>query len=219
MLEPEDFYAHLKSLGFEPRTIIDVGVAWGTPPLYEAFPDAYLILFEALPMFEKSIAAIVGKRAGEYHLVGLSNHEGEATIHVGRSSIQQAGASLHHREGSSDKDAVVVRISRLDSALSGRALARPLLLKIDAQGSDIEVLAGARKTLIKCDVVVVEAGMFPFANDRNQLHHIMAFMAECGFRPYDLISLRRRPNDNALGQLDVAFVKDRSIFRHHSQWA
>jgi hypothetical protein len=45
-----------KLLGFAPKTVIDIGVAQGTPVLYRNFPDAYYILVdplrEAVPYME-----------------------------------------------------------------------------------------------------------------------------------------------------------------------
>ncbi|MGC7990937.1 hypothetical protein ACP3WY_25095, partial [Salmonella enterica] len=40
------FFKHLKSLGFDMRTVIDVGIAFGTSPIYEAFPRAKYFLVE-----------------------------------------------------------------------------------------------------------------------------------------------------------------------------
>src|SRR3954447_375084 len=40
--------ASIQKRGLSPRTVIDVGAARGTQPLYEAFPDAYLVLVEPL---------------------------------------------------------------------------------------------------------------------------------------------------------------------------
>ncbi len=45
-------YEHLNASGFKPGTLVDVGVATGTPELYEAFPKAYFLLVEALKAFE-----------------------------------------------------------------------------------------------------------------------------------------------------------------------
>jgi len=43
-----EFFSQLKKLQFIPGTIIDVGVAWGTPDLYEAFPASKFYLVEPL---------------------------------------------------------------------------------------------------------------------------------------------------------------------------
>jgi hypothetical protein len=44
--EFRSFFKHLKSLGFEVRTVIDVGIAFGTVPIYDAFPRARCFLVE-----------------------------------------------------------------------------------------------------------------------------------------------------------------------------
>ena len=46
-----EFFSHLKKLQFIPGTVIDVGVAWGTPDLYEAFPASKFYLVEPLKEF------------------------------------------------------------------------------------------------------------------------------------------------------------------------
>ena len=42
------FFRHVKSLGFQPSLIVDVGAADGTPELYNAYPGAKFILIEPL---------------------------------------------------------------------------------------------------------------------------------------------------------------------------
>ena len=44
----EEVLAHVAATGLRPGTIVDVGVAYGTPELYAAFPDARLLLVETL---------------------------------------------------------------------------------------------------------------------------------------------------------------------------
>ena len=56
--------AYIRRLGFRPQTIIDVGVAHGTPQLYAAFPDAQLILVEPLSEYFEGIARLLDRRRG-----------------------------------------------------------------------------------------------------------------------------------------------------------
>lgn len=37
-----DSYLHIKTFGFYPKVVIDVGVASGTYELYDAFPNSFL---------------------------------------------------------------------------------------------------------------------------------------------------------------------------------
>ena len=59
MRQMEEFFEHLKRAAFHPRTVVDVGVAWGTPGLYDAFPEAYYWLFEPVADFEPALEAIL----------------------------------------------------------------------------------------------------------------------------------------------------------------
>ena len=53
------FFEHLNHVGFQPATIIDVGVANGTPDIYESFPDAYYVLIDAVVEYEEGIARLL----------------------------------------------------------------------------------------------------------------------------------------------------------------
>ena len=62
---------YLKRLGFQPRTVVDVGAAYGTPPIYEAFPQSFLVLIEPLKEYEPYLAEILEKYKGKYFLTAL----------------------------------------------------------------------------------------------------------------------------------------------------
>jgi FkbM family methyltransferase len=218
MREQKDFFAHLQSLSFQPATVIDVGVAWGTPELYDAFPKAYYYLFEVLPQFEPAVKNILKRLSGEHRMVGLSDREREDTIYVGQTAISQAGASIYRTAPAPNKDRCDIRLRRLDDELNDRTLARPILLKTDCQGADIAVIKGGAEVAQQCDVIIMEVGLFPYTNPDNQLHAVIAHMNTLGFVPYDVLSPRPRAHDGALGQLDVAFVKTDGAFRRYTQW-
>jgi hypothetical protein len=46
---------YLRSLGFDVRTVIDVGVGRGTKPLYEAFNDCLFVLVDPRPEAESML--------------------------------------------------------------------------------------------------------------------------------------------------------------------
>ena len=48
----EEVLEHVLEMGFSPTTIIDVGVAFGSPGLYQSFPDSKFLLIEPLVEFE-----------------------------------------------------------------------------------------------------------------------------------------------------------------------
>ena len=209
--------AQLKSTGFEPRTVIDVGVAHGTPPLYEAFPDAYFFLFEPVADFEKDIKSALKKIRGEYELCGLGETSTSATIFVPEAAV---AASLMHRGIEvSDPHLRTVPIRTLDEVFASRPVARPILLKTDCQGGDLAVIRGGRNFIAQCDVIIMEVGMFRYWSQKTpDFADTIIEMKSQGFVPYDLFDYMPRPSDGALGQLDVVFVKEQGHFRKTHEW-
>src|SRR5580658_5002833 len=65
---------HVRRLGFRPHTVIDAGVADGTPELYKTFPEAHYILIEPLAEFVPAFRRIKESVASlEYHTAAASS--------------------------------------------------------------------------------------------------------------------------------------------------
>jgi len=212
------FFAHLKRCGFTPGTVIDVGVAWETASLYDAFPDAWLVLVEPMPHFAATVQGILAERGGrgEFHQVALG--EGVGTVEMTWSPDSLECSHCVEHPALRLPDVHIAAATRLD-AIFKPDWARPLLLKTDCQGWDIHVLRGAGDTLSEFDVIVSEIGLFEFDNrPDNTLAEFTAYMATRDFVPYDIVGYLRRAADDALGQLDVAFVQRNSQFRKYQGW-
>lgn len=210
------FFRHVKTFDFEPRTVIDVGVAKGTPPLYEAFPEAYFVLVEPVEDFVPHLEKIVEKYRGEFHTCALTAEPGTAKI---LKTDALHGSTMMHRLDEDDERLQVVEKKTLDALLDERDVEGPLLLKTDCQGGDFDVLKGGIKTLQRCELVIVEVSLFRFwgAHHPDPLD-ILNFMDAQGFVIYDFLDGLFRPTDAALGQIDIAFVKRDGMFRQYQAW-
>ena len=211
-----DFFEHVKRLDFYPKTVIDVGVARGTPPLYEAFPDAYLLLFEPVLDFVPHLEAILKKYKGEYHNCALMSASGTSTIFKTK---ELHGSSMMHRiVGDNDSRLQAVDVKTLDEVV-GDSRKGPILLKTDCQGGDFDVVKGGVKTLKQCELVILEVSFFKFwGNHHPDPLEIITFMSEQGFVLYDFLDGLFRPRDEALGQIDMVFVKRDGMFRTSHKW-
>jgi hypothetical protein len=69
------YHAGYLSGACQPRTVIDVGVGYGTYSLYEAFPDSYFVLIEQLFDYQSSIERILERYRGEVHYIALGRGE------------------------------------------------------------------------------------------------------------------------------------------------
>jgi len=147
-----DFFAHLRGLGMKFETVVDIGVAFGSPTIYAANPGAKLFLIEPVPACAPVLAKLAKRFGATTFNVAAGAENGEIVFNVhddvsGSSPLKQIeGAALDGTE-------VKVPVRRLDSLLT-EPIARPAFLKIDTQGYELEVIDGAAGVLQQFDVVL-----------------------------------------------------------------
>ena len=209
------FLSHLSDMREEPRTIIDVGVADGTPELYEAFSDARFVLVEPLREFGPYIERICDAYDATWVKAAAGRAKGVAELHIDPSELD--GASLLSEMGRS----LMVRqvpVVTLDGLNDQAHFREPILLKVDVQGAELEVLKGAKALIPRISVVILEVSFFRFQTGCPDVTEAIQRMSALGFVPYDLWDPSYRPQDNALGQIDIAFVPVNSRLRTSHSW-
>ncbi|HVP83440.1 MAG TPA: FkbM family methyltransferase [Rhizomicrobium sp.] len=211
----EQFCRHLRSLGFEPQTIIDVGVADGTFDIYTVFPDARYLLIEPMAEFRPALDWICAHYKAEAILAAVSAEDGEKTIRFGSSMADMHGASLINLNSNIEEEtnARIVPVRRLERLVRERNLPSPMMIKIDVQGAELDVIRGAEDILTQVDVIILETALFDFETSQPLIADSINFMSERGFVPYDIFAAFNRPLDNALGWCDIAYVQRHGIFR------
>lgn len=214
----EQFFRHVKGLGFDPSICIDVGAGFGTGVIYEAFPKALHIVFEPLPDFQERLRNRLKGFRHEIHQCALMDAAGE--LEIMRAERNLLGSSLMHtRQAASDPRLMRVPVQRLDDVMAAHEVTGPVLLKTDCQGADLLVVRGAEKTLEHCEIVILEVSLFSFWGDHQpDFTAIVNYMAERGYVVYDILDGLFRPSDNALGQVDLAFVKRDGFLRANRKW-
>lgn len=212
-------YSLLLGLGFNPKTVIDVGVATGTPDLYESFPEAYMLLVEPLAQFEPHIKKILDKYQGSYVIAAAAAEKKMLEFNVHPDHLE--GSSLYKETMGQSADGYKVTIPTvvLDDLIQEKALKGPYLLKVDTQGAELDVLAGCVRLLPEIEVVVLEVSMFQFMKGAPQFYDVISYMHDRGFAAYDIINLGNRPLDNALAQVDIVFVKEDGKFRQNHSFS
>lgn len=199
----------LKEHGFKPRTVVDVGAAVGkwTVQVLEIFPEAQFLMVDPLKENESALKALTGAHPNVRYWSGaVGSHDGELEFHVHGDQ-----SSMFTSEWGKGVEIRRVPLRPLDALVQELGFGEIDGLKLDVQGAELEVLAGATETLKRCKVVQVEV-MFRHVYERAPLaHDIIRFFAEQGFRIFDIASTFKR-KDRALLQADLFFVKDDSLF-------
>jgi FkbM family methyltransferase len=211
--------ANTRRLGFEPGTVIDIGVAWGTPELYAGFPEARHLLVEPLAEYEPSLQGICERYRAEYVLAAAGSEPGELEMAVHR--VPTLSSPLGDRGGDVAGATAARRVPmvRVDELVAERGLPGPYVIKADVEGSELQALEGASGLLGQTELVLLETSLWRFWPDAPLVGDVVAWMRERGFAVYDLWGGHLRPLDGALAQVDVAFAREGGVLRSQQDYA
>ncbi len=211
------FFKHLKSLGFEVRTVIDVGIAFGTSPIYDAFPRASYFLVEPVAECRPVLEKLKQRLNAEYFLVAAGAENGEVTFNVhddiSGSSMFSAGRGQGARRRSAAAPDAAARIhccrKRWSIPYSSRSIRRAPRSRCSRAWA-----AG----ISEIDLLILETTMMPMRHGIPQFADIVRFCDEAGFAVYDVLEGHMRALDGALAQIDLAFVRKDSALRSQAAY-
>ena len=210
----EDFLDLAKLNGFSPGTVIDVGVAEGTPWLHNAFPHAHLVLIEPQKSYANEITAMLAGRSGEWHAIGVGEKKGTVQLNIlnaigSSASIKSLGDAQKASFGARDIDygtrVETIPVERLDS-LDTANWPKPWLLKIDVEGFETEVMRGASGLLPDVRMVIAEIALGKVYEDTDFIDTLVSFR-QLGFELYDIINMMARGRHGRVTMIDGVFLR------------
>lgn len=144
---------------FEPEVVYDIGscVLHWTKKASSVWPKSKFYLFEAMD----TVKSLYDENNYEYSLNVLSDTDNKEVIFY--QSDESPGGNSYYKEQSWATDIYygkeserLVKTKTLDTVVSDRNFKLPQLIKIDVQGSEIDILKGATKTLSECKHLIIE---------------------------------------------------------------
>lgn len=205
----------LKSRGFAPRHIMDIGASHGpwTSTALTQWPASRYTLFEPLREHAETLNNLRATHPGiTWFPLALGSRKTDLPISVYPDHLD--AASLAYGGPGSRK----VTVERLDDLLSDGRTTPADFIKIDVQGFEFEVLKGAQKMIDQTQVMIIETYFFRFAPGMSLFHEMIEHMHSQGFRVYEVFDLIRRPFDQAVGQCDICFVREGHPLIASSAW-
>jgi FkbM family methyltransferase len=192
--------------GLTPDTIIDVGAFEGewSKMAHGIWPSSRIEMFEPNAGKYDRVSKASQQIGANFHSNLLGSEDGKSvTFH-----LMESGSSIMAERSPVERVSETRLLSRLDTALPnfpGRAL-----LKIDAQGYELEIMRGASKLLPNVDAILLEVAIIEVNYGAPLLHEVADFMKKIRFVTYDILEIHRRPLDLALNQVDILFIRDDS---------
>jgi FkbM family methyltransferase len=208
-----NFYSILKHEGYNPKCIYDIGAHRGTWTFecMNNFPNANYVLFEPQPNLRPEIERQLQGKNYTLFSVGVGNNDGQllftyqdrddsCTFNMTESEAKQKGFKQ-----------LKTPIVKLDSFVKQKNLLKPDILKVDAEGIDLEVLDGAKELLnTSVEVVLVEVGVLNGHFNNNALN-VLNYMDKANFKLFDITDLNRPFKNGVLWLCEFVFIKKNGI--------
>jgi FkbM family methyltransferase len=206
------FFALMKRRGFAPRHVIDVGANKGnwTRAAIKFFPDAHYSLVEPQDHLKIHVQDLID-RGYKIQWIHAGAGEKSGTLPFAVSSRDDSSSFVpgQRQAQSADPQPPLVRVTTLNEIAASSSAPPPDMVKIDAEGFDLKVLAGGSELLGKTDIFLVEA-MICEPSYENTIARVIERMAAAGYRLIDITDLERSPKHGVLWLCEVAFLRNDS---------
>lgn len=211
---------NLKRRGFQPRTVIDVGVGNGTPWLYQNFPAAHFLLFEANTLFRPAIEQITQGMNATVHYCALGESPSELVLEENgkqptSSSFATYETAYLQATGNRMEPKEFIRksvpVQTLDEHLP---FSGPVLLKLDVEGFEAHVLRGAHAALKSIDVIITEISVIRRTKLEPTFGEFVSILERSGFSLMNVAEMTPIGRGGPIAYMDAVFVRSDSPMRY-----
>lgn len=165
------------------KSILDIGANQGhfSLTVKSVFPDMDILMFEANPFCDNFL-----KKTGiPYEMICLSDTEKEVKFYFEDKNFTGTGASyyLEKTPWYSLKNFTKMNTRRLDDVVSKSYD----LIKLDTQGSELDIMRGGVKTICDAKFLLIELSIIEYNENAPLKEEVMNYVSSMGFRPLELI--------------------------------
>jgi FkbM family methyltransferase len=197
----------LKQAGFNPSHIIDVGANHGTwtREVMVYFNRANFTLIEPQAHMKESVTDLLKSDKFSFLPIGVGSTPGHFNLTIAE---RDDSCSFRHSPEEAARRGlkqVQVEVDTLDNIVKKSPYGIPQLIKIDAEGLDIEVLKGAQTLLGKTEVFLIEAAVVSPAFE-NTVQNVINIMDGYGYKLFEITDLNRPFSNKVLWLVELMFV-------------
>ena len=197
-----DLIAYTKNRGMKFDVVYDIGACTGEFSfnlVSSVLPESRYYLFEANIAY---LPQLIHPGFNAY-IATLSN-EGreEVDFWVGLNT-----GDSYYKETTTifdDKDAKKLKCTTLDRLIEEKNLPIPNFLKIDTQGSELDILSASKKILGKTEVILCECPIIEYNAGAPNIAEYLNFFRDHDYIPVDVNEIHRA--EDTVLQIDLIFM-------------
>jgi len=100
---------------------------------------------------------------------------------------------------------------KLDTLIQRESIPLPDLIKIDTQGSELDIFDGAQSAVDHATMIYVECPIIEYNKGAPNIHDYLHNMSKFGFLPHDIYEIHNI--SGVLVQIDILFIKKKVFFK------
>jgi FkbM family methyltransferase len=184
---PQDHEQYLKGLDINPQVIYDIGSC--TLHWYDMarriWPNARIICFDAMHGADEFY-----RQAGVEYYAGFLSDQDQGVTNFWSNRDHPAGNSAYRENPQLSPLSTEIytnqhqsfKLTRtLDSVMAQHGWPKPDFIKIDVQGSELDIFRGSVKILEHCQTVIAEVQNQPYNMGAPLCDEVTEYLADCNF--------------------------------------
>lgn len=197
------FLRDMRVRGLGIKTVYDVGACvgrWTQMMKQGVLFDADFFMFEGNTAYKDMLI-----QQNHFVHIGVLSNPGRESVNFyngGDTGDSYYKETTNHYD---NRQSINLPCRTLDSVIEEHNLPLPQFLKIDTQGSELDILAGAEKVIQYTDLVYLECPIIEFNYQAPSISDYLNFMSSKGFCPIDIFEIHRA--EEILLQIDIMFMK------------
>jgi len=191
-------------MNFKPKVAYDIGSAvfhW-TRHSKRIWPDSKIICFEANPDLE-----FLYKQHDHEYFIGLLSDSDNLKYKYYYNRIMFGGNSMYFENGNyfSEDTYLLLDTYKLDTIVERNNYPYPDLIKMDTQGSELNIIKGATKVLEHCKYLILELQDIDYNKNSPKSHDVIEYLKTIGY----ICIAHKFSNNNA--DYDSCFINTKFI--------
>jgi len=190
--------------GINPNLILDVGACngWFANLCKSVWPVASITLIEANPLFIETL-----QKTGLHYIITLLGNEQKSNVnfYVSKKDKCSSGCSIYkeisEHFNEENCDVVYLPMDTLDNLVTDRFD----LIKMDTQGSELDIMKGGKNTLNKAKYLLVEVSLTKCNEGAPLKDEIVNYLKSVNFNLVDVIYSH---------YLDGNVIQEDVLFKH-----
>jgi len=198
----------IKDMGINPNAILDIGAHTGQFHSWSkrVWPDVGVFMIEANPLHESVLDRLAMMNGDSYLITALGDEEREVTFYTRSDKPQTEGNSYYKEHNYWDIPQLVqktkVNLQKLDNIFEDGAVFE--LIKIDTQGSELDIMRGGKELASKASAIVLEVAYIEYNEGAPNDKEITDYMNDVGF--VEKMSIGEHYEGDEIIQKDLLFL-------------